>query len=201
LAQVCLALCGPLPQPNLIRDYHPAPMRYRPVPLHTMGSVLALNSSSIPREYVLDVSALRSLLGSSVPPPIATPGVATALPPRTRLQDGIRKSKKFNDGMVRYASLTTSGEPYNLQEALSTPHWKSAMEDEYGTLIRNQTWRLVPPQPGRNIIDCKWVYNVKHKADGSIDRHKARLVGKGFKQRLEIDYDDTFSPIVKPTTI
>jgi hypothetical protein len=62
-------------------------------------------------------------------------------------------------------------------------------------------WHLVPPQSDRNIIDCKWVYKVKHKANGSIDRYKARLVIKGFKQRLGIDYDDIFSPVVKPATV
>jgi hypothetical protein len=67
--------------------------------------------------------------------------------------------------------------------------------------MRNKTWRLVPPQANKNLIDCKWVYKVKHKADGSIDRYKARLVVKGFKLRLDIDYDVTFSLIVKPATI
>jgi hypothetical protein len=75
------------------------------------------------------------------------------------------------------------------------------MNEEYNALMKNHTWRLVPPQPGRNLIECKWVYKIKHKADGSVDRHKARLVAKGFKQRLGIDYDDTFSPVVKPATI
>jgi hypothetical protein len=75
------------------------------------------------------------------------------------------------------------------------------MTAEYQALLRNQTWHLVPPESGRNLIDYKWIYKVKHKADGSIDHYKAHLVAKGFKQRLGIDYDDTFSPIVKPATI
>jgi hypothetical protein len=105
------------------------------------------------------------------------------------------------DGIVRYAYLASSGEPYSLQKAMSTPHWKMTMQDEYQTLIHNKTWRLVPPQAGRNLIDCKWVYKTKHKANGSIDCYKARLVAKGVKQHLRIDYNDTFSPVVKPATI
>jgi histone deacetylase 1/2 len=75
------------------------------------------------------------------------------------------------------------------------------MDVEHQALLRNNTWHLVPPPKGKNVIGCKWVYKVKRKANGSVDIYKARLVAKGFKQRYGIDYEDTFSPAVKAATI
>src|SRR4051794_6158341 len=67
--------------------------------------------------------------------------------------------------------------------------------------MENKTWHLVPPCSTQNLIDCKWVYRFKKNADGTIDKYKARMVAKWFKQRYGIDYEDTFTPVVKTTTI
>jgi hypothetical protein len=124
--------------------------------------------------------------------------------PGTRLSKEICQPRVYKDGTIRYdrfGLFTASGEPQFLQEALEDKNWKHAMDLKYSALMKNKTWHLVPPQKGRNVIDCKWVYKIKRKADGSLDRYKARLVAKGFEQRHELDYKEMFSPVVKPATI
>lgn len=75
------------------------------------------------------------------------------------------------------------------------------MRAELAALVANDTWTLVAPPPRVNVIDSKWVFKVKRKSDGSVDHFKAHLVAKGFKQRYGLDYDDTFSPVVKLVTV
>jgi histone deacetylase 1/2 len=145
-----------------------------------------------------------SASGASVPDSVAASALAsTPIParPRTRLQDGIRKPKLYSDGTVRYGLSTFTGEPRSVEEVLTSKHWKKAMDLEYDALMKNKTWHLVPPRKGINVIDCKWVFKIKYKADGSLDKYKGWLVAKGFKQRYGIDYEDTFSPVIKMSTI
>lgn len=127
----------------------------------------------------------------------------------TRLRDGIHRPLVRTDGTVRYplpralaAQLSSSSdEPTCFSQAVRLPEWRAAMADEFNALLKNHTWTLVPPSPHQNTVGCKWVFKVKRLADGTIERHKARLVAKGFHQQQGLDYDETFSPVVKPTTI
>ena len=101
------------------------------------------------------------------------------------------------------ALLCTSNEP-SYREALSSPtkgEWMDAMKDELSSMDKNSVWELVDLPPSRKAIGNKWVLKVKRKADGSIDKYKARLVAKGYTQQEGIDYDETFSPIVRVASI
>ncbi|XP_022040759.1 uncharacterized mitochondrial protein AtMg00820-like [Helianthus annuus] len=74
------------------------------------------------------------------------------------------------------------------------------MDIEFNALITNATWELVPPSHHKPI-GCKWVFRIKRRLDGSIEKYKARLVSKRFLPEYGKDYFETFSPVTKPVTI
>ncbi|GMJ10791.1 hypothetical protein HRI_004748300 [Hibiscus trionum] len=98
------------------------------------------------------------------------------------------------------ANLCSTSEPFFYHQAVRLPEWRAAMQDELRAMEMLQTWSVVSIPPGKQPIDCKWVYRIKHNSDGTIDRYKARLVAKGFTQVEGIDYTDTFSPVAKMTS-
>ena len=95
-------------------------------------------------------------------------------------------------------------DPTSLEEALSSTNsdfWREAINDEMDSLISNNTWKLVDLPPGCKTIGCKWVLRKKLKPDRTIEKFKTRLVAKGFKQKEDIDFFFTFSPVTKITSI
>ena len=91
--------------------------------------------------------------------------------------------------------------PGSVEEALRSREWKQAMEVEMRALEKNNTWEKCSLPRGKKPVGCKWVFTVKHKADGTVERYKARLVAKGYTQTYGIDYSETFSPVAKIDTI
>jgi len=92
-------------------------------------------------------------------------------------------------------------EPSCFEQAVGNPKWDNAMDEEMAALDANATWELVALLKDKKAIGCKWVYKVKHNADGFVSKYKARLVAKGYVQTYGIDYEKTYSPVAKMTTI
>lgn len=95
-------------------------------------------------------------------------------------------------------------EPSSYSEAISCPEadkWKSAIQEEYQSLIENGTWSITPCPPGREPIKSRWVFKIKPTVNGELPRYKARFVAKGFSQRPGIDFNDTYASVVAHDTL
>jgi hypothetical protein len=92
-------------------------------------------------------------------------------------------------------------EPKSFFQAIKNPQWRDAMVAEISALEANNTWVVTDLHPNKNLIGCKWVYKVKLKTNGEVERYKARLVAKGYTQCEGLDYYDTFSSVAKLTTV
>ena len=125
----------------------------------------------------------------------------------TRAQTGNLKPKSFFTTRhlipVCYLAdlIAQPSEPSSYRQALRLTHWKKAMQDVMDALHVNHTWTLVPKTSDMNLVNSKWIFKVKTHSDSTIDRYKASLVAKGFTQLLGLDYDETFSHVIKPRTI
>jgi len=131
----------------------------------------------------------------------------------TNLQEGNRKAclypmKKYmtyenisSSHLCYLCKIDSVTEPKTYEEAMRDNQWIKAMRVEMEALENNQTWEIIPLPRGNKPIGCKWVFRIKYRSNGDIDKFKARLVAKGYNQREGVDYHETFSPVIKMITV
>ncbi|XP_042946560.1 uncharacterized protein LOC122279793 isoform X3 [Carya illinoinensis] len=212
--------CDPLPLPTLTlspsqspsqpqvysrRSRPPAPM---PQPVVPPSSDLELSQPIVPPSSDLE-------LPQPVVPPssdLELPSTSDSLPIALRKGSRSCVTQHPISQFVSYHALSPSFScftsqvsklsiPKTLQDALSDPGWRTAMESEMDALHHNRTWDLVPLPPSKQPVGCKWVYTIKFHPNGSVERLKARLVAKGYTQTYGIDYEETFSPVAKISSV
>ncbi|KAM1340841.1 hypothetical protein ACFX2H_039173 [Malus domestica] len=110
-------------------------------------------------------------------------------------------SAHLSEGFSFLDDITDGEEPRHFKAASLKPEWQIAMQEEFNALKTQGTWILIPPPSHRSVIGSKWVYKVKKNPDASISRFKARLVAQGYSQEHGLDYSETFSPVVRHTTV
>ncbi|KAK6777556.1 hypothetical protein RDI58_024274 [Solanum bulbocastanum] len=163
-----------------------------------------LDSSNDPMIQPLDPSSSigTSHCGSSpYTSASSTPSTSTsnvvAHPMQTPSKSGISKPKQF----FSLSSIVSHIEPSYFSQAVKNPKWQTTIANKFNVLLANKTWVLVLYNPNMNLVGCNCVYCIKYNSDSSVERYKARLVAQGYHQQPCIDYHETFSPIVRATTV
>lgn len=135
------------------------------------------------------------------PPPDTALEIASEL---STHQPALRRSTRVSHTPDRYdfsATLSTIIVPSCYSQAVQHECWQKAMQEELQALQDNHTWDIVSCPPAVKPIGCKWVYSIKLRSDGTLDRYKARLVALENRQEYGVDYEETFSPVAKMTTV
>lgn len=178
-------------------------------PLHTPGQSSSSNEDYTPppEPLVLPVQPPRPVRNRQVPAKftdyVGVPKIlsSTAKSVKYPLAQVDTCYKFFAKYQKFIANSNTIFEPTYYHQAITDPNWCKAMHTELATMEASNTWVLTNLPPGKKVVGCKWLYKIKYKADGSLDRYKARLVARGFTQTAGVDYFQTFAPVAKMTTV
>ncbi|KAJ0503054.1 putative RNA-directed DNA polymerase [Helianthus annuus] len=150
--------------------------------------------------------------GETVEKYVLPPRANRGVPPKRYSPERETKSSRYPMANITKGNLSKEAQaftsslydeeiPNSVEQALNSQNWKEAMEEEMRALIKNETWDKSALPPDKKPVGCRWVFTIKHKPDGTIERYKARLVAKGYTQTYGIDYSETFSPVAKINTI
>lgn len=123
-------------------------------------------------------------------------------PHRRRSERGNIPRRRFEiEGEVKNSMALFVGDPVTVEEAMQKEEWIEAREDELKSIQRNKTWEMTNLPKGKNTISLKWIFKTKFLSDGRIQKHKARLVARGFTQQQGVDYEETLSPVARFETV
>eukprot|EP00253_Pinus_taeda_P036695 PITA_36695 len=171
---------------------------------NTLPELPPENNSSLAAPIALDPSSSPPNVSSSTLRPKWWAKTIGDLWDDEILEGRTSRHKSTQQSTVNFAlmaNIHSIFEPQTYSEAKGTPEWEQAMDIEFQSLQKNHTWTLSDLPEGKKPISCKWVYKVKYKANGTLDKYKARLVARGFSQKEGIDYEETFAPTAKMSTI
>jgi hypothetical protein len=170
-------------------------------PVFTDPSIALFPGSSADNSSSLDEpsTAASDFPDSTTDPPATSHTPEPSHEPRR--SDRVRAPPAHLHDYHCFSVLASLHEPHSYREASADPLWQKAMSDELDALSKTHTWDLVDLPPGKFAVGCKWVYKIKTRADGSVERYKARLVAKGFAQEYGIDYEETFAPVARLTSV
>lgn len=131
----------------------------------------------------------------------AFPKGAVSIPPVVNGHGMTTRAKSDFHFLSVYQATTLSLVPRTFRSVLTDPNWRAAMDAEHSAPMENNTWDLVLWHPRAHVVSGKWIFKHKLHVDGTLERYKAQWVLRGFTQRLGIDFDVTFSSVVKPATV
>lgn len=121
---------------------------------------------------------------------------------RTSLEDSTPvRVRKLREIYESYFFALTVTNLLNFEEAQQYPKCKQAIQEKLAAMQKNSTWKLTELPLGKKKISIKWIFKTKYKPNGKIQKHKARLLAKGYTQEYGVDYDEVFSPVARMDTI
>jgi hypothetical protein len=112
----------------------------------------------------------------------------------------VKRPKPFSSYMALMCDLLEN-EPTFFKEAIQKKEWADTMIEEHQSIIKNVVWEIVPRLNSKDVVSSRWLFKIKHTADGSIEKYKARFVACGFSQKEGIDYEEPFAPVARYTSI
>ena len=111
-----------------------------------------------------------------------------------------KRPHKFSSYVALMSNIINS-DPYIFEEITEKQEWKDAMMEEYQSIMKNDVWEVVSRPEGKSVVNSKWIYKINHVADDIIKKYNEIFMARGFYQKEGEDYDETFAPIAKYTSI